>query len=163
MMSDLVSMLFFLIQTWMGFVNLCRGKDNKMDNGLNFSLFQLSYHIDYHMNLGDIDCSFMTLHDLYISCSLTGMCVDRPVGSLWGVDVASGKLQHFFGGAHTWVRVRLHMKQLWRQTVVRGLWSRGDVYLQLSYTERDRQSVRKGLNNRTDEVKISADRYQSQV
>jgi hypothetical protein len=48
-----------------------------------------------------------------------------------GVDVAGRELQHLLGGAHPQVRVGLDMEQLRRQAVVRRVWGRRDVYLQL--------------------------------
>lgn len=56
-----------------------------------------------------------------------------PVGGVWSIYVTSRELQHVFGWANTQVRVRLHMKQFWRQTVMRQVRRWRDVNLQLGY------------------------------
>lgn len=56
-----------------------------------------------------------------------------PVRGVGHIDVLGWELQDLPGGPYSGVWIRLDLQQLWSQTVVRVLRSRGDVDLQLSY------------------------------
>lgn len=68
---------------------------------------------------------------LCVRAPLSMQC--SPVGGVWRVDVSSGELQDLFGGTHTWIWIRFHVKQLRWQTVMRRVRRWRNVDFQLSW------------------------------